>query len=117
MSAVLGGYMKYKGTRKLDIDPVAGKKNRSYKGTFVVVVSVLGRTFTTKVRSLAHNARYAVAELIAKRLLSWLSAQPEHVAISVNGKNATAEYTHRPDDTIASIKRALASIAQQFSPA
>lgn len=110
--------MKYvRNMRKQDIDPVAGRRNRSYQGTFIVEVMVLGRKFTTKVRSFAHRIRDSVAESIAKTLLGWLSFEPRIVTISVNGKKAVAEYTHLPHDTITSIKKALASIAHQFSPA
>ena len=107
--------MQYK--RNQGIDPVAGKRDRTYKGTFVIEVMVLGHKFTTKVRSFAHRVRDTVAETIAKRLLGWLSFEPRSVTISVNGKKAVAEYSYLPHDTIASIKKALASIAHQFSPA
>lgn len=109
--------MKYMSARKQDIDPVAGKRDRSYHGTFVVEVTVLGRKFTTKVRSFAHRVRDTIAESIAQTLLSWLNREPRSVIISVNGKKASAEYTHMLYDTIASIKRALASISRQFVPA
>ncbi len=108
-------YIKY--VRKQDVDPVAGRRNRGYRGTFIVEVMVLGRKFTTKVRSFAHRIRDSVAESIAKTLLGWLRFEPRTVTISVNGKKATAEYSYLPHDTIASIKKALASIAHQFSPA
>lgn len=104
-------------TKNQGIDPISGKRKRGYRGTFVVEVVVLGRKFTTKVRSLAHHVRATVAESIAQRLLSWLSREPRSVTISVNGKTATAEYSYMPHDTIASIRQALASISRQFAPA